>query len=245
MNDNDLLRYSKQIMLPQIDIDGQNKLFDTTILMVGLGGLGSISSQYLAASGIGHLILADFDRVEISNLSRQTIHYTEDIGKLKIQSAKEKLLKINPAVKITLVENLDDDLDFWLKKCDIVLDGTDNFATRFLINDSCVKNHKPLISASVIRMEGQLAVFNGHKADKPCYQCLYSKDISNDENCTNSGILSPLAGVLGSMQALMTLKFILKIGELLDEKLLLIDANYMEFRSIKLKKDKFCKCCKI
>jgi len=243
MSDDDLLRYSKHIMLETVGINGQEKLQNSTMLLIGLGGLGSISSQYLAASGVGHLILADFDIVELSNLQRQTIHYTNDIGKLKIQSAKEKLLKINPNIKISLVENLDNCLNEWVLKSDIVLDGTDNFKTRFLINDSCVKNKTPLVSAAVIRFEGQISVFKGYEANKPCYECLYNPTDFIDETCTNSGILSPFAGVLGSLQATMAIKVLLNIGELLDEKLLVIDADSMEFRQIRLSKDLQCKCC--
>lgn len=243
LNDNDLLRYSKSIMLPEIEITGQHTLLGATALIIGLGGLGSISSQYLASSGIGHLILADFDTVELSNLQRQTIHHTSDIGKLKIQSAQEKLLQINPNIKISLVEHLDNCLDKWVAKSDIVLDGTDNFTSRFAINASCYHNKTPLISAAVIRFEGQIAVFKGYEKDKPCYECLYKQGEYSDESCTSSGVFAPFAGVIGSMQASLAIKTLLNIGELLDEKLLIMDINHMDFRTIGLKKDKQCLLC--
>lgn len=243
MNDNELLRYSKSILLDDVGIDGQEKLLESTALVIGLGGLGSISSQYLASSGVGHLILADFDKVELSNLQRQTLHHTGDIGKLKIVSAKEKLLQINPNIKITLIENLEGCLDEWVKKSDIVLDGTDNFTSRFAINTSCVKNKTPLVSASVIRFEGQVAVFTGYKSDKPCYECLYKRGDYSDESCTNSGVFAPFVGMIGSLQASMTLKVLLNIGELLDEQLLIIDNKHMNFRTIGLKKDRKCNLC--
>jgi molybdopterin/thiamine biosynthesis adenylyltransferase len=244
MGDDDLLRYSKSILLKNVGITGQETLNNSTALIIGLGGLGSPSSQYLASSGVGHLILADFDKVELSNLQRQTIHYTSDIGKLKIKSVQEKLLKINPNIKITLVESLENCLDDWIQKSDIVLDGTDNFTSRFAINESCIKNKTPLVSASVIRLEGQIAVFKGYEKNKPCYECLYKKGDFADDTCSNSGVFPPFAGVLGTLQATMALKVLLNLGELLDEKLLLIDGEYMDFRTIKLNKDKKCLCCK-
>lgn len=244
MQDNDLLRYSRQIMLPQVDIEGQEQLLTTTMLIIGLGGLGAISSQYLAASGVGHLILADFDKVELSNLQRQIIHYTNDIGKLKIISAKEKLAQINPNIKITTIENLDNCLDKWVNIANIVLDGTDNFQSRFAINKSCVANKTPLVSASVIRFEGQIAVFSGYDKNKPCYNCLYPQNSYTDETCVNSGVFSPIVGIIGSIQATQALKVALNIGELLDDKLLLVDSINMNFKTIKLKKDYQCQTCK-
>jgi adenylyltransferase/sulfurtransferase len=242
-NDNDLLRYSKSIMLSEIGITGQATLKRSTALIIGLGGLGSPSSQYLAASGIGHIILADFDKVELSNLQRQTIHTTEDIGKLKIESARETLLAINPNIQITLIKDLNNCLDELVKQSDIVLDGTDNFTSRFAINESCVTHHTPLISASVIRFEGQLAVFTGYKKDKPCYECLYKKGAYTDETCANSGVFSPFAGVMGTLQASLAIKVLLNIGNILDEELLIVDINHINFRTIKLKKDKKCNLC--
>lgn len=245
MNDDDLLRYSRQIMLPQIDFEGQQAIVDSTVLLIGLGGLGSPSSLYLAAAGIGHLVIADFDKVEISNLQRQIIHYTDDIGNYKVDSAKDKLLSINPNLKITTVKNLNEEnLSELVNIADIVLDGTDNFKTRFSINKACVNNKVPLVSAAVIRFEGQLSVFKGYESNKPCYQCLYPNTDEQNENCVDNGILAPVAGFVGSLQALQAIKVILNLGEQLDSSLMLIDVLDLSFRAIKIQKDPHCQTCK-
>jgi adenylyltransferase/sulfurtransferase len=244
MNDQDLLRYSRQIILPEVGIEGQQALLDSTMLLIGVGGLGSPSAMYLAAAGVGHLIIADFDKVELSNLQRQVIHHTDDIGEFKVDSAKAKMLSINPDVKITTVKDLDENnLNAWVEKSDIVLDGTDNFDTRFKINKACVEQKTPLVSAAVIRFEGQLSVFKGYEVDNPCYQCLYSEEGNSDENCTDNGILAPVAGMLGTMQALQAIKVVLSLGEQLVGKLMMIDALDLTFRSVKINKDSACKIC--
>ncbi|KAA0438681.1 MAG: molybdopterin-synthase adenylyltransferase MoeB [Candidatus Thioglobus sp.] len=245
MNDQDLLRYSRQIILPEIGIEGQQALTNTTILLIGVGGLGSPAALYLASAGVGHLILADFDQVELSNLQRQIIHTTNDIGTDKVASAKATLSAINPNTKITTLTDLDaNNIDKWVQKSDLVLDGTDNFATRFRINQACVDNQIPLVSAAVIRFEGQLSVFKGFDKHQPCYQCLYPNTTNlADESCTNNGILAPVAGVLGTLQALQAIKIILNLGEQLLGKLLIVDALELSFRSIKINKDKNCPIC--
>lgn len=244
MNDEDLLRYSRQIILPEVDIEGQKALLNSTILLIGLGGLGSPSAMYLASAGVGHLILADFDQVELSNLQRQIIHTTDDIGKDKVTSAKEALSVINPNIRITTLTDLNEDnIGEWVQKSDIVVDGTDNFDTRFKINQACVTERKPLVSAAVIRFEGQLSVFKGYEKQQPCYQCLYSTTGNSDENCTDNGILAPVAGVLGTLQALQALKVILNLGEQLVGKLMIVDALDMSFRTVTLNKDKSCPIC--
>ena len=244
MKDEELLRYSRQIMLPQVDIDGQQRLVDSTVLIIGMGGLGSPSAFYLAAAGVGHLIIADFDKVELSNLQRQIIHNNEDIGKYKVDSAKEKLLALNPNIKVSTVKELSEKiLTKLVSKSDIVLDGTDNFKSRFAINKTCVKVCKPLVSAAVIRFEGQLAVFNGYDLDKPCYQCLYPEDGGEVENCIDNGVLAPVAGLLGTMQALQALKVLLNIGAQLSGELILIDALDFNMRKVKFYKDENCPVC--
>ena len=244
MNDQDLLRYSRQIILPEVGIEGQQALLDSTMLLIGMGGLGSPSAMYLAAAGVGHLIIADFDKVELSNLQRQVIHHTDDIGEFKVDSAKAKMLAINPTIKITTVKDLsENNLNAWVDKSDIVLDGTDNFDTRFKINKACIEQRIPLVSAAVIRFEGQLSVFKGYEVDKPCYQCLYSEEGNSDENCTDNGILAPVAGMLGTMQALQAIKVVLSLGEQLVGKLMMIDALDLTFRSVKINKDSACKIC--
>lgn len=244
MNDQQLLRYSRQIMLPEVGIEGQEVLLGSTMLLIGMGGLGAPTALYLAAAGVGHLIIADFDTVELSNLQRQVIHHTNDIGKLKVDSAKQKMQAINPTIKITSVSDLDENnLPKWLELCDIVLDGTDNFDTRFKINQACVASKKPLVSAAVIRFEGQLSVFKGYDANQPCYQCLYSTNGNSDENCTDNGILAPVAGILGTMQALQALKVVLNLGEQLVGKLMIIDALDLAFRAVTISKDPDCPIC--
>ena len=244
MNDEELLRYSRQIMLPQIDFEGQQAIVDSTMLLIGLGGLGSPSSLYLAAAGVGHLIIADFDQVEISNLQRQIIHYSEDIGSYKVDSAKEKLLSINPNIKVTTIKELNEEnLSELVNKADVVLDGTDNFKARFSINKACVNNKVPLVSAAVIRFEGQLSVFKGYDPVKPCYQCLYPATGEQNENCVDNGILAPVAGFVGSLQALQAIKVILNLGEQLDGNLMMIDALDLSFRTIKIQKDPHCEIC--
>jgi adenylyltransferase/sulfurtransferase len=244
MKDEELLRYSRQIMLPQVDIKGQQKLVDSTMLIIGVGGLGSPSAYYLAAAGVGHLIIADFDQVELSNLQRQIIHTTDDIGKDKVDSAKEKLLALNPNIKVSTVRELNqDNLLSLVSSADIVLDGTDNFKSRFAINKACVAARVPLVSAAVIRFEGQLSVFKGFEVGKPCYQCLYSEEGESRENCVENGILAPVAGMLGTMQALQAVKVLLGLGEQLCCELMLIDALDLSFRKVRISKDPHCPAC--
>jgi adenylyltransferase/sulfurtransferase len=244
MNDQDLLRYSRQIMLPQIGSEGQESLLNSTMLLIGMGGLGSPSAMYLAATGVGHLIIADFDQVELSNLQRQIVHHTDDIGKDKVDSAKEKMVAINPNIKVTTIKDLNENnLNSWINKADVVLDGTDNFDTRFKVNKACVEEKTPLVSAAVIRFEGQLSVFKGYEKHQPCYQCLYPVEGNNDENCVENGILAPVAGVIGSLQALQAIKVVLNLGEQLVGKLMMIDALDLTFRSIKINKDSACRIC--
>ena len=247
MNDQELLRYSKQIMLPQIDAGGQQKIIDSTMLIIGMGGLGSPTALYLAAAGVGHLIIADFDQVELSNLQRQIIHRTEDIGDDKVNSAKAKLLELNPNITVTVANEImhSDNLAFLIKDVDIVLDGTDNFESRFEINKACVECHKPLISAAVIRFEGQISVFKGYEVDQPCYQCLYSEQGDSNESCVENGVLAPIAGLVGTIQALQAIKVLLGLGEQLCGELLLIDGLDLSFRKVKIAKDSECPICSL
>jgi len=245
MNDHELLRYSKQIMLPQIDIEGQQKINDSTILIIGMGGLGSPTALYLAAAGVGHIIIADFDQVELSNLQRQIIHSTSDIGDDKVNSAKTKLLELNPNITVTVANEImhSDNLASLIKDVDIVLDGTDNFESRFEINKACVECHKPLISAAVIRFEGQISVFKGYEVGQPCYQCLYSEQGNGRESCVENGVLAPVAGLVGTIQALQAIKVLLGLGEQLCGELLLIDGLDLSFRKVKIAKDSECPIC--
>ncbi|MCK5717108.1 MAG: molybdopterin-synthase adenylyltransferase MoeB [Thiomargarita sp.] len=245
MDDTQLLRYSRQILLPQVGIEGQERLQNANVLIIGLGGLGSPAAMYLAAAGVGHLWLCDFDVVDLSNLQRQIIHNTDDIDKSKVQSACETLHALNPLIKITpLCQQLsDEDLIEYVNKVDIVLDCSDNLPTRFAINQACVTTKTPLVSGAAIRMEGQISVFKGYQADSPCYRCLYPSDDALVETCTQTGILAPLVGIIGSFQALETLKIIIDIGDTLTGKVLLIDALNMEFNRITLLKNSQCPVC--
>ena len=247
MNDQELLRYSKQIMLPQIDIEGQQKINDSKMLIIGMGGLGSPTALYLAAAGVGHIVIADFDQVELSNLQRQIIHSTSDIGDDKVNSAKAKLLELNPNITVTVANEImhSENLASLIKDVDIVLDGTDNFESRFEINKACVECHKPLISAAVIRFEGQISVFKGYEVDQPCYQCLYSAEGNGHESCVENGVLAPVAGLVGTIQALQAIKVLLGIGKQLCGELLLIDGLDLSFRKVKIVKEPECPICSL
>ncbi|OAD20929.1 molybdopterin biosynthesis MoeB protein, partial [Candidatus Thiomargarita nelsonii] len=203
MDDAQLLRYSRQILLPQVGIEGQERLLNAKVLIIGMGGLGSPAAMYLAAAGIGHLRLCDFDVVDLSNLQRQIIHNTNEIGKPKVESARETLLALNPLIEVTpLYQQLDDEaLAEQVANVDVVLDCSDNLPTRFAINQACVNTKTPLVSGAAIRMEGQISVFRGYLPDSPCYRCLYPSDDSLVETCSQTGILAPLVGIIGSLQA--------------------------------------------
>jgi len=244
MNDEQLLRYSRQILLPQIDVAGQEKLRNARVLIVGLGGLGSPVALYLAAAGVGHLILVDFDKVDLSNLQRQIIHRTESVGEFKTQSAQQQLILINPETKISLYNQYlqGEHLEKQVKSVDVVVDCCDNFATRFAINEACVKTGTPLVSGAAIRFAGQIAVFSADK-NSPCYHCLYQDDEEQAETCSETGIISPLVGIIGSVQAVETLKIVLNIGQSLCGKLLTFSALTTEWRQFTLKKDPQCPVC--
>jgi adenylyltransferase/sulfurtransferase len=244
MNDDQLLRYSRQIMLPAVGIDGQERLLGARVLVVGLGGLGSPVAMYLAAAGVGTLIVADFDAVDLSNLQRQILHTTERIGTSKVDSALQGLSALNPEVQVEGYKgSIDEDtLPDLIGGVDAVVDGCDNFATRFAVNAACFKAGVPLISGAAIRTEGQVAVFSG-KPGGPCYQCLYPRDGSVDETCSANGVLAPVVGIVGSIQATETLKVLTGTGEPLYGRLLLMDAMAMEFRSVRLPADPHCTVC--
>ncbi len=244
MNDEQLLRYSRQIMLPQVDVTGQEKLLASRVLIIGLGGLGSPVAMYLAAAGVGHLVLADDDVVELSNLQRQIAHNTNDIGLKKVESAKQTIQNLNADITVTCYDKRlnEKELSDEVTAADIVIDGTDNFTTRFALNESCVKNKTPLISGAAIRLEGQVSVFN-KTPSSPCYRCLYKDEGELDASCSNNGVLAPVVGIIGSIQANEAIKVLLDMGETLDGKLLIFDALHMEWRTLKLKKDPVCPVC--
>ncbi|HET8701192.1 MAG TPA: molybdopterin-synthase adenylyltransferase MoeB [Nitrococcus sp.] len=245
MNDDQLLRYSRQIMLPGLDIEGQEKLHASRVLIVGLGGLGSPAAMYLAGAGIGTLVLADFDRVELSNLQRQIIHRTADIGRLKVDSAADAIRALNPEVGVeSITTALDsDNLPALVKAVDLVLDGCDNFATRYAVNAACVAARRPLVSGSVIRMEGQVAVLRADRTGEPCYHCVYPEAGEAGETCSETGVMAPLPGVIGSIQAVEAIKVLVGLGQPLDSRLLVINAMDMQFRILRLRSDPQCPIC--
>jgi len=245
MDDSQLLRYSRHILLPQIGIDGQQKLLGSRVLIIGMGGLGSPVALYLAASGVGQIVIVDHDRVELSNLQRQIVHTTAAIGQNKVDSAQRALKALNPEISITAINTrLDPDaLDEEVHLADACVDASDNFATRFALNRACVTHKTPLISGAVIRMEGQVAVFRADRPDSPCYRCLYRDMDELAETCSQTGVLAPLPGIIGSIQATETLKVLLDVGEPLAGRLLLLDAMTMEWRSVRLRKDPACPVC--
>ena len=244
-NDNQLLRYSRQIMLPAFDIVGQSRLATSRVLIIGVGGLGSPIALYLAAAGVGTLHLVDFDEVDLSNLQRQIAHTVSDLGTKKVDSAQQSINQINPDIcVIAQTEALEGAaLNRAVAEADVVIDATDNFSTRFAINAACVESKTPLVSGAAIRMEGQVSVFDSRDDKAPCYQCLYS-DISEDQlTCSEAGVMAPLVGIIGSVQAMEAVKIISAIGQPLVGKLLILDAMTMEWRTMKLKKDPACKVC--
>jgi adenylyltransferase/sulfurtransferase len=244
MNKKEQSRYARQIRLSQIGEEGQQKLLDATVLIIGMGGLGSPAAMYLAAAGIGHIIISDFDQVEDSNLQRQIIHRTKDIGELKAFSAKRTIAEINPDCEVEAIDwQLDEsELEAYANKADLVLDCTDNFPTRFSINRVCVKTGTPLVSGAAIRMEGQIASYIP-KSDGPCYQCLYKQEFESTETCAMEGVLSPVVGVIGTLQALQAILILTGEEESVNGKLLLFDGFAMEWRSVKIPKNPKCAVC--
>lgn len=244
MNDDALLRYSRQIMLPELGFEGQQRLCESHALIVGLGGLGSPVALYLGAAGVGRLTLVDDDRVDLSNLQRQVIHDSNNIGMPKVESAAQHLQRINPDCQVeTLPRRLDEqEMNEQIDRADLVLDCSDNFATRFLINRLCHASRTPLVSGAAIRWEGQLAVFRYGEGDA-CYHCLYGEDGQEDMRCSENGVIAPLVGVIGSLQALEALKILGNAGEPLRNQLLVVDTLHPQWRTLKLSPDPKCPVC--
>ena len=244
MNDKDKSRYARQIRLAKIGEKGQQKLLDSSVLIIGMGGLGSPAALYLAAAGIGKLVISDFDQVEDSNLQRQIIHKSRDIGELKAFSAKRSIAEINPDCDVEALDwQLDEEeLEAYAQKADLILDCSDNFPTRFMINRVSVKTATPLVSAAAIRMEGQLASYLPGSGG-PCYQCLYKEEYETTETCAMEGVLSPVVGVIGTMQALQAILLLLGETENINGKLLLFDGLNMEWQSVRVPKNPNCPVC--
>mgnify|MGYP001825054268 CR=1 FL=1 len=245
MNDDQLLRYSRQIMLPQVDVAGQETLLASRVLIVGAGGLGSPASMYLAAGGIGQLVIADHDTVELSNLQRQLLHHDSDLGRNKAASAKDTLAAVNPGVSVTAIpEKLAGSrLSKETAAADVVLDCSDNFDTRFAINRACVEHRTPLVSGAAVRFEGQLSVFDKRQDENPCYRCLYEEGRDEDETCTTNGVLSPVVGIIGAMQALEALKLLLSMDNITAGRLQVFNGLTSEWRTLTLSRDPACPVC--
>ncbi len=245
MKDEELLRYSRQIMLPEMDVAGQQKLVDATVLIIGMGGLGCPAAMYLAAAGVGHLLIADDDSVELTNLQRQIAHSQANLGEPKVASAMATLQGLNPQVKITALDKRlqDAELEAAVAAADLVVDACDNFTTRFAVNRACLKLRKPLVSGAAIRMEGQVAVFDARDAASPCYECLYQAGDDADASCSTNGVMAPLVGIIGAVQAMETIKMLTGIGQPLLGRLLLLDATTMQWREMRLPRDPQCKAC--
>ena len=243
--DEQIERYSRHIILPEVGGVGQKKMLDARVLIIGAGGLGSPSAYYLAAAGVGHMGIIDFDRVDLSNLQRQILHSTERVGMLKTESAKKTIQALNPDVKVTLYNErlTSQNITHLFKDYDYILDGTDNFSTRYLINDACVMMGKTNVHGSIFRFEGQATVFKPKVG--PCYRCLYPEPPPPGlaPNCQEGGVLGVLPGIIGNLQAVETLKLILGIGTTLIGTLLIYDALNTEFRKLKLKRDVNCPVC--
>lgn len=245
MNDEQLLRYSRQIMLPQVDVIGQQILLDSTVMIVGAGGLGSPAAMYLAAAGIGRIVLYDHDQVELTNLQRQISHHTHDIGMEKVFSTLKTLKAINPDIEVIAnpCRLEETKMPAAVRNADIVLDCSDNFLTRFALNRACVMEKTPLVSGAAIRFEGQISVFVPGLSHSPCYNCLYQSEGEEAQNCARNGVISPITGIIGSMQALEAMKQLMGIGETLTGRLMLLDGLRMEWQTLKLKKNPRCPTC--
>ena len=245
MNPEQAERYSRQTLLPEIGADGQERLLAASALIVGCGGLGSPVVMYLASAGVGRLVLVDYDRVELSNLQRQIVHDSDAVGELKVDSAARTVRRLNPGVRVeTVPRELDgDELLAAVTGCDVVVDASDNFATRFALNRACVRVGRPLVSGAAMRWEGQVAVYDPRRGESPCYRCLYADDGAPGETCARIGVVAPLLGVIGSLQAMEALKVLLGAGRDLAGRLLVVDALSMEIRTLRLGKDPACPVC--
>lgn len=245
LNEELLERYSRNIILQEIGVEGQQKIMNGSVLVIGVGGLGSPALLYLAAAGVGRIGIVDFDKVDLSNLQRQVIHFTDDVGKDKVISAKEKLNRLNPYVKVEVYNELltSDNIRRIIREYDFVIDGTDNFRSKFLINDACFFENKPFSHGGILRFIGQtMTIIPGKTA---CYRCVFNSPPPKNAvpTCSQAGIIGSIAGILGTIQATEALKYITNTGELLLNTLLVFDTKDMNFRKIKLTKNPRCRIC--
>lgn len=245
VDDADLLRYSRQILLPEIGIEGQQRLLEARVLILGMGGLGCPVATYLATSGVGELELVDPDQVDLSNLQRQILHGTPDLGVAKVQSARRRLQELNPRVRISTHEGRLEGAALLrsVRDADVVVDATDNFGARLAINRACVKARRPLVSGAVIRLQGQLSSYRLDQPSRACFACLHGEVSEAPERCSENGVLSAAAGVIGTLQAAETLKLLAGFGAPLDGRLMLVDLVHMEFHTVPLNRSEDCPVC--
>lgn len=246
MNDDQLLRYSRHILLPEIGVEGQEAILNAKVLVVGAGGLGSPVAMYLASAGVGTLVIADNDTVDLTNLQRQIMHSTEMVDHPKVESARASLQRINPLANVVpLHRRLEGAaLDEQVAAADVVLDCCDNFATRHAVNRACVKHRKPLVSGAAIRFDGQVSVFDMRDPEAACYHCLFPEGEDIEEvRCAVMGVFAPIVGMIGTTQAAEALKLIVGCGTLLTGRLLLLDGLAMEWRSVDFGRDPGCAVC--
>ena len=246
MNDEQLLRYSRHLLLEEIDVNGQEKLLGSHVLIIGVGGLGSAAAPYLAAAGVGKITLVDHDKVELTNLQRQIMHSQDSLGQSKVESGRQFLQSINPALTIDAIEAMvsADLLNKLLPTVDVALDCTDNFATRHLINAACFKHQVPLVSGSALKFDGQLSVFDFRNAASPCYACLFSPQEQFEEvSCASMGIFSPLVGIIGAMQAAQALQVLIGFGQPLVGRMLLWNALNTQIDEIRISRNPECAVC--
>ena len=246
MNDAQLLRYSRHIFLDDIGIEGQQKLLASHALIIGAGGLGSPVALYLGSAGVGHITVVDHDIVDATNLQRQIAHTLADVGQPKAQSVQQSITAINPDVEVSVITQRADDarLNEWVQKADVVLDCTDNFATRHAINRVCVQHRKPLVSGAAIRFDGQVTVYDPRDAQSPCYACVFPEtDTLEEAQCATMGVFAPLVGIIGSMQAAEALKLLMGVGLTLTGRLLMLDGRHMAWSEIKMPRNPVCAVC--
>ena len=246
LTDDELLRYSRQILMPNFDIAGQQALKSARVLIVGSGGLGCPVALYLGAAGVGHLTLVDDDHIEVANLQRQIAFETAQLGESKAERLADRIRDINPLITVDVIrQRLEgEDFDAPVAQASLVLDCCDNFNTRFALNRACVKAGVPLVSGAAIRGEGQISVYDSRQPQSPCYHCLYPEQGNEDLTCSEAGVIAPLVGMIGAAQAMEAIKVISGVGKTLVGRLLIVDAWRMEWREMKLAKDPACPVCK-
>jgi molybdopterin/thiamine biosynthesis adenylyltransferase len=246
MTDDQLLRYSRHILLDEVGIDGQERISNAHALVIGAGGLGSPVALYLGSAGVGHITLVDHDTVDLTNLQRQIAHTTERVGQAKVESARKAIAAINPYVRVSALQQRADAalLKELVPRADVVLDCSDNFSTRQAVNAACVQHHKPLVSGAAIRFDGQISVYDSRHGDSPCYACVFPPDANFEETrCATMGVFAPMVGIIGTLQAAEALKLLCGVGRSLAGRLLMLDGRAMEWTEVRLPRHAGCPVC--